>query len=206
MIRTDIQDGARIELLHQVFATATQDASDAMGRWTNGLITLTLDEVCEIAMADVASSLEIGEERLTMVVLTLAGELGGTMILTFDDVNGRRLVATLLDRPPGASEEWTDLEQSALNETGNILSCAYMNALTRLIDAQLVPSPPYFVQDYGASVLQQALLEQAAECDSVTICRTGFHRDGQDLNWNVIFVPSIGLRQRLLMAGNAVQN
>lgn len=206
MIRSGTQPGAPIELLHQFFAAATQDASEAMCRWTSGLITLSLDEVREIAMEEVATALDIGDERLTMVVLTLAGELGGTMILTFDDVNGRRLAATLLNRQPSTSEDWTDLEQSALNETGNILSCAYMNALTRLIDAQLVPSPPHFVQDYGASVLEQALLEQAVECDCVTICRTGFHRDGQELNWNVIFVPSVGLRQCLLGVADDAQS
>ena len=35
-------------VLHQLFAAATHDASAAMCRWTNGLITLTLDEVREI--------------------------------------------------------------------------------------------------------------------------------------------------------------
>jgi chemotaxis protein CheC len=65
-----------------------------------------------------------------------------------------------------------------------------MNALTRLIDAELVPTPPYFIQDFGASVLQQALVAQAASCDKVLICRTAFHRQGEELNWRVIFVPT----------------
>ena len=190
----------RIELLHQFFAAATHDASAAMCRWTNGLITLTLDEVREIALEDLATTLEIGEDRLTMVVLTLEGELGGTMVLTFDDENGRELAASLLCRTPGTGDEWNDLEKSALNETGNILSCAYMNALTRLINAQLVPSPPMFIQDYGASVLEQAVLQQMGDGDEVMVCRTRFHREGNTLNWHVIFVPSLHLRSSLLGA------
>ena len=47
---------------------------------------------------------------------------------------------------------------SGLVETGNILGCAYMNALTRLVGTDLVPSAPYFIQDFGASVLQQAMV------------------------------------------------
>lgn len=193
-------DRSNIKLLHPFFAAATADASAAMCRWTNGLIALSLDEICEISMEEVACELEIGDERLTMVVLSLDGELGGTMVLTFDDYNGRRLAATLLNREVNASEDWSILEQSALMETGNILSCAYMNALTRLIDAQLVPSPPHFVQDFGASVLEQALLEQAGDSDAVTVCRTQFKREGEALNWNVIFVPATRLRQRLMSA------
>jgi chemotaxis protein CheC len=190
-------DDPQLEVLHQFFGSATHDASAAMCRWTGGLITLTLDEVREMPLEDVCSLVEHDGDLLTMVVLTLAGQVGGTMILTFDEDDGRNLAATLLSRPPADAPDWTDLEKSALCETGNILGCAYMNALTRLIDAELVPSPPYFVQDFGASVLQQALMEQAATCDRVLICRTGFHREGQELKWNVFFVPTVGLRSAM---------
>jgi chemotaxis protein CheC len=184
----------RLDLLQQLFAAATGDASVAMCRWTDGIITLSLDEVREIPLADASAELSFGDELLTMIVLCLDGEVGGQMILTFDEKNGRELAASLLDRPVVADSEWTEWERSALNETGNILGCAYLNALTRLIGVDLVPTPPYFVQDYGASVLQQALVAQAAFTDTVLVCRTGFHRKGEELNWRVVFVPNEGMR------------
>jgi len=187
----------KLEVLHQLFSSATHDASAAMCRWTNGLITLTLDEVREIPLEDVCQEMDIQDELLTMVVLSLEGELGGAMILTFDEENGRELVASLLNRQTDTSTPWSDLEKSALTETGNILGCAYMNALTRLIDHGLVPSPPYFIQDYGASVLQQALMAQAMTANQVLICRTGFHRQGEELNWRVLFVPTQRMREAM---------
>lgn len=195
-------ENPQLEILHHLFASATHDASAAMCRWTNGLITLTLDEVREISLESVCEEFDFGDDLLTMVVLTLEGEIGGTMILTFDEQNGRELAASLLSRETGTETQWSDLEQSALCETGNILGCAYMNALTRLIDAELIPSPPYFLQDYGASVLEQALLEQAASSDQVLIFRTGFHREGKELNWNVFFVPNRGMRKIMSEALN----
>jgi chemotaxis protein CheC len=187
----------RLELLHQVFSSATHDASVAMCRWTNGLITLSLDEVRELPLELVCGELACGDQLQTMVVLSLNGEVGGDMILCFDEANGRQLAASLLGQPIREAGPWSDLEQSALMETGNILGCAYMNALTRLIDLELVPSPPYFVQDYGASVLQQALMAQAVSCDRILVCKTCFERQGQELNWSVFFVPTHGLRRKL---------
>ena len=196
---TDICDyeNPALEVLHQLFASATHDASAAMCRWTDGLITLTLDEVREIPLEDVCGELNLGDDLLTMVVLSLEGEIGGEMILTFDEENGRQLAASLLGRQIGDRDQWSELEKSALTETGNILGCAYMNALTRLIDKELVPSAPYFIQDYGASVLQQALMTQAMTCDQALICRTGFHREGEELNWRVLFVPTDAMRQAM---------
>lgn len=119
------------------------------------------------------------------------------MILVFDNDDARQLAASLLGRSVGVTPEWSAMEQSALVETGNILGCAYMNALVRLIDAELVPSPPYFLQDYAASVLQQALLDPAMIADKVLICQTGFRRGGQHLDWRVVFIPTEGMRKAM---------
>jgi len=187
----------QFEMLHELFSAATRDASVAMGQWTNGQISLTLDEVRSLPLEEVCNEFDFGDEQLTMVILSLQGEVGGEMILCFDDVNGRQLAASLLNREVATSDEWTELEKSALMETGNILGCAYLNALTKLTGDNLIPSPPYFVQDYGASVLQQALLAQAMTSDEALICSTCFKREGQRLQWNVFFIPTLELRNRM---------
>jgi chemotaxis protein CheC len=132
-----------------------------------------------------------------MVVLNLEGEIGGSMVLTFNEQNGRQLAASLLHIEPSKGPEWNELEQSALTETGNILGCAYVNAITRLIDRPLVPSAPYFLQDYGASVIEQALVAQATAKDTVLICRTCFRHEDEELNWWLLFVPSLALRSAM---------
>ena len=119
------------------------------------------------------------------------------MVLMFDERNGRQLAAALLGREAGTEPQWSELEQSALMETGNILGCAYVNALTRLIGRDLRPSAPYFIQDFGASVLQQALMAQAVSSDSLLLCEIGFHRKGAKLDWRVVFVPTPGLQDSL---------
>jgi chemotaxis protein CheC len=186
-----------LRILHHVLGAATNHASAAMCRWVGGMITLTLDEVAEVPLEEVLGRLHIGDELVTAVVLTLDGNEGGTLVLMFDEDSGRHLAASLLRRDVSIEPEWTELEISALNETSNILGCAYMNALTKMLDAELVPSIPYFLRDYGASVLEQALMAQAISMDQVLICNTKFQRGGEDLNWNVIFVPSDRLRAKL---------
>ncbi len=187
----------KLRVLHELLAAATHEASVTMSRWTNGLITLSLDEVRELPLEEAIAELGIDDQLLTMVVLSLEGPLSGEMILTFDEQNARQLAASLLNRPVPQQEEWTELERSALTETGNILACSYMSALSRLIGEDLMLTAPYFLQDYGGSVLQQALLPQAMAGDQVLICRTGFHRHGQDLNWRGLFVPSQQLREAM---------
>jgi chemotaxis protein CheC len=183
--------------LHELFASATHDASASMCRWTNGIISVTLDEVRQVELEEVGRELGLGDDVLTMVVMTLDGALGGSLILIFDERSGRQLAAELLRRPAGEAAEWSELEKSALMETGNILGCAYVNALTRLIGSDLRPSAPNFLQDFAASVLQQALSTQVAAGDRLLLCDIGFHRQGGKLDWRVVFVPTPTLQQSL---------
>jgi chemotaxis protein CheC len=189
-----LKEASKLELLQQLFTSATHEASAAMCCWTNNLITLTLDEVCEIPLAEASLGGCLDDEQLTMVVMNLEGELGGAILLTFTQESGRRLAASLLHCEPDAGPEWSEMETSALSETGNILGCSYINTITRLINRPLTPSVPYFVQDFGVSVLQQALVAQAGDRDTVMLCRTSFHCENENLSWRVLFVPAAALR------------
>ncbi len=195
MTNSQHTEAPALEHLHRLFTAATNEAAAAMRRWTGGQITMTLDDVLEMPLEEIFEELGVDDELLTMVVLGLRGASGGDMILAFDDQNARQLAASLSGRPLGKGTQWTDIEKSALCETGNILGCAYMNALTRLLNDDLVPTPPYFIQDYAASVIQQALIFQVVDCDKVLVCRTIFQYRGEELSWRVIFFPTAKMRR-----------
>lgn len=190
---SEMVEHSRSSVLARVFAAATERASIAMARWTNGQVRLALDEVCHLEMHEVSTELGLPDDLVTLVALHIEGVCEGDLILTFDVENGRRLAAGLLNRQPAESDTWTAVEQSALMETGNILGSAYLNELTRLTNLQLLPSPPYFLQDYAASVVQQAIMPQAMVTNNITIGRTRFLLNERSVNWNVLFVPSMEL-------------
>ncbi len=189
-----------LAILQQFFTTATQHASAAMCHWTRGRVSLTLDELTRVPLEDAMFQFEEAHDLVTMVVLGVDGSDGAQLILAFDDASGRRLAASLLHREPSNGPEWTELEKSAVMETGNILASAYLNELTRLANRKLVPTAPHFVQDYGMSVLEQALLMQAMSSDEVMVSRTRFEFDSEQVNWNLMFFPDETLRDSLQRA------
>ena len=188
MTDTHILDPSQ-QIVAGILKAATVHASTAMNQWTGGQASMSVDQVIETPLEEATAELDLGMDLLTMVVLGVDGQYGGQLILAFDEVNGRKLAAALLNREVPDEPEWTAIEQSAIMETGNIMGSAYLNEMTRLLGAELKPSAPYFVQDFGASVLQQALMVQAAECESVLICKTHFEFNNQQVNWHVFFVP-----------------
>jgi chemotaxis protein CheC len=191
-----LHSSIRAEYLQTIFATATREASAAMCRWTLSKVSMQLESVNVVPIECVSDEYGLGGEPLALVVLSLDGGMGD-FILAFGTHSARELAASLLHREPNQNGVWSELEKSALKETGNILGCAYTSAIARLIDADLIPSPPTFLEDYAASVLEQSLSTQAMICDDLMICRTRFEIDGKALDWNVFFIASAELREAI---------
>lgn len=181
-----------ITLVGQFLTAATHHASAAMSKWTHGQVKLSLDELFESPIEEVSTALGMETDLLTavaMLVENASGEACGQIILGFDELNGRKLAACLLRRDPPESGNLTAIEESALMETGNILSSAYLNELTRLTSMKLRPSAPHLMQDFAASILQQALMSQAMVSETAIVSRTKFEFNQQTVRWSVFFVP-----------------
>ncbi len=185
----------RVAIFRQLLTSATREASVAMSRWVGDVIDLTLEEVRAVPLEEVCTTLDLSEKVSILVVLTLRAPLGGQIILHFDEPNARALAKALIATGEHSSGGWSELEQSALLETGNILGCAYVNALSRMIDHELIPSAPVLVCDFAECVLEQALAEQLQYSDVVVVSRTRFTQGERNLNWWVLFLPGSQLQE-----------
>lgn len=174
-----------------IFAPAAQSASDSLSRWTNGRIQLELDDVAEIGMEQLTQFLPVENAPSTMVIVGIAGDLGGQLILIFDDSSARTLVQSLLNRNISAPEAWGELECSALRETGNICASAFLSAIRAFAaQAVLLPNPPTIVRDYVSCVIEQAVMPQLIENDALLLCQTRMTCEGQAIEFSSLFVPT----------------
>lgn len=188
------------ERLSARLAIATRHASKSFERWTRGHVRLALDEVIAASLDQLSESVGVADGMATMVVLGVEGDPGGQIVLIFDDADALTLARKLTRQPMQDSASWTDLEESAIKETGNILASAYLSELSRIVDRRLTPSPPWFLRDFAASVVQQALMSQAMERDEVILCRTRFEVEEQEISGLVFCVPSSALVMELTAA------
>jgi chemotaxis protein CheC len=104
----------------------------------------------------------------------MLGDLTGRTLLVFPKPTAVRLAELMLRRPPGSSQELGEMEQSAIKEAGNILSSAYMNALSDFMGMMLLPSPPSLAVDMSTAVLTTAYLQFGSDRDYVFCVESEF--------------------------------
>lgn len=183
--------------LTMIFGRGAESGTHALTQWLGRPVHLAVSAVAQAELSAATEVLGPGDSLVAACAMQLVGALTGQVLLVFEDASGLALADLLLARPVGTATEWGDLERSAAMETANIVGCAYLNALAAHLPtaapgaaATLTPSPPTFLHEFAASLLEFALMDQASVSDQVLLINTQFTVEQTRLDWTLLFVPT----------------
>ena len=179
--------------LAALFHRGADDASLALAKWLGRPAAISVRRLDTLAIAEAAAVMGSSDALICGCAMRIDGAIGGLLLLAADDDAGLSLADTLLERPAGTSTEWGDLERSAVIETANIVGCAYLNAVCASLGpagaAGILPSPPVFLRDFPAAVMEAVLMEQPVLSEIVLLARTEFRIDGTPVGCGLVFLP-----------------
>src|SRR5439155_69517 len=174
----DVRDlkALQIDALREVANIGAGHAATALSQLTNRRIMISVPQINIARLEEVPDLLGDPQEVVAAVLMHMLGDLTGRTLLLFPEPVARKLCDMLLRRPSGTTTVFDALEQSCLKEAGNILSGAYMNALSDFMGMLLLPSVPSLVVDLSAAVLTTTYLNFGHERDFVFCVETEFTR------------------------------
>jgi chemotaxis protein CheC len=198
----------QMEQLTELFRCGASDASQALSVWLGRHASVCVDQLKQLNLDEATKSLGPADATLCACIMGVTGGISGQMLFCFDEESGLLLCDLLLGRDgvvgsDGVATEWGELETSSAMETANIVGCAYLNSLANAMPSLSspfadylgktshvwVPTPPQFVRDFAASILQFAVMNQAAEFDTVLVAQTRFQIDDQPVAWTLLLIP-----------------
>ena len=172
---------------------AAAGASAALSKWIGRPTRLTIRSTRALPLADAVAAVGAADAPLVACGMRISGSVEGMLVLTCADAAGLSLADLVLGREPDPRREWGEIETSAVAETANIIGCAYLNALSETAGPSgqsLLPSPPWFVRDYAAAVMQAVIVPQAVLADDVFLGHTEFAVADSPIRCGLLFVPA----------------
>ena len=146
------------DALREVANIGAGHAATALSQMTGSPIMISVPTVHVARLDAVGPQLAPDEGPVAAVLMDMMGDLTGRTLLVFPKRTVMRVAERMLRRPAGASVALGALERSAVMEAGNILSGAYLNALSDFMGLVLLPSPPALAVDAVAAVLTPEFL------------------------------------------------
>jgi chemotaxis protein CheC len=164
----------QLDALREVANIGAGHAATALSQMVGGTIMISVPRINIQRLEDVAPLVADPDEPVAAVLLHILGDLSGRTLLVFPKTAALQLAEMMLRQPVGSAKELGPLEQSAIKEAGNILSSAFMNALSEFMGMLLLPSPPALAIDMSAAVVTTAYLQFGTDHDYVFCVESDF--------------------------------
>jgi chemotaxis protein CheC len=192
----------QLDALREVANIGAGHAATALSQMTGSTIMISVPTINIASLEDVPTQISEPEEPIAAVLMHMLGDLTGRTLLVFPRPTAMRLAELMLRRPAGSSQEMGPLEQSAIKEAGNILSGAYMNALSEFMGLMLLPSPPSLDDDMSSAILSTAFLQFGTDRDHVFYVESQFFLQEQNehLRGFFLLLPDLASLQAILRA------
>jgi chemotaxis protein CheC len=170
----------QMDALREVANIGAGHAATALSQMTKSRIMVNVPRLQISRLEEVPELLTDPEEVVAAVLMHMLGDLTGRTLLVFPRNAAMRLAEILLHRPAGSTHVFGELEQSAIKEAGNILSAAYMNALSDFMGVMLLPSVPVAGHRPLRAVLTTTYTNFGSERDYVFSIETEFEMGGDN--------------------------
>lgn len=165
---TTLLSTARLDALREVANIGAGHAATALSTLTATRIMISVPMVNIVPPGDFVPEIAPDAE-VVAVHMVMSGDISGRTIFLLAVPAALRLAERMLRRNRGTSTNFGKLEQSALNEAGNILAGAYLTALSEFLDMRLMLSPPSLKTGATAEALD-ALGDHAPRAESPILC------------------------------------
>lgn len=166
------------DALREVANIGAGHAATALSQMTGRTIMINVPEVNIRRLEEVAEMLGPPETVVVAIAMHMMGDLTGQTMVILPEPAARTLCDLLLRRPLGTTGSFEAMEESSLKETGNILTSAYLTALSDFLGMMLVPSVPSLTTDYAGAVLTSVSVNFGHGRDVVFCVDTAFRVEG----------------------------
>jgi chemotaxis protein CheC len=191
----------QLDALREVANIGAGHAATALSQMVGQTIMISVPTINIARLEDVPPQVGEPDQPVAAVLMHMLGDLTGRTLLVFPRRTAVRLAELLLHRStPG--EDFSEMQQSAIKEAGNILSSAYMNALSDFMGMMLLPSPPSLAIDMSTAVLTTAYLQFGSDKDYVFCVESEFRMSdvGEKLSGYFLLLPDAASLQAILRA------
>lgn len=167
-----------LDAVREISNIGAGHAATALSKMVDATVMISVPQISVTHVHGMTPLVAGPEEPVVAVELRLVGDFTGWTLLVFPLADARRLAQLLLKRPADNSTSMGGLEQSAIQEVGNILSSAYLSALSAFLGMLVIPSPPKLSVDPSASVISAAYLRFGTADDIVLRIESEFLVEG----------------------------
>ena len=183
MSKIDLEklEDSQFDVLKEIGNIGGGNATTALATMLNIKVDMSVPNVALLPFDNISSFIGSEEQTVVGILLEIQGDIDGMMMFLFDMKSAHHLVNSLMMRDVHQDEngmaDFSEMEMSALNEIGNIVSGSYLSALSGLTGMKMVSSVPALSIDMLGALLSVPAIEFGKYGDKLLMIQSEFGED-----------------------------
>lgn len=176
----------QLELLKETSYLGMGHATSALSQLLGHPLNLTVPQVSILPLEEIPSHIGRKDELVAGLHLKVRGDARGNILILLPRKSVISILRMLTGKRIAQGIVLSEEERSVLRELGNILSSAYLTALSNLLGAPLIPSIPGLAFDMAGAVIDYLLIELAKAGGEAMIIETDFESLENDVSGRLL--------------------
>jgi len=177
-----------LDILKEISNIGIGNASIALSKILDSKIDLTVPLVTIDNVLNVTEFIDKKNKYVAGVFFKILGDSTGDLIMVLPKDSAFLLIQLLLQKEISSIENLTEIDFSAIRELGNIITSAYLSALSNMLHLSLYPSVPGLAIDSSEHMMKQALKVLDREATTSLILESKFKEEKSGVNGHVFLL------------------
>ena len=191
-------DDIEFDVLTEIGNIGAGNATTALSQLINARIDMRVPKVELLTFAELAEVIGGAETLVAGILLSLEGDIQGSMLFILESNAARLLVQQLMGCKDDSTEQFTEMETSALQEIGNIISGAYLSAISSLTNMLITASVTSLAFDMVGAILSVPAIEFGKLGDKALLIESQFKDMDVDISGYFILIPTLDSYSKIL--------
>lgn len=180
-----------IDVLRELGNIGAGNAATALSMMLMQTVQMSVPTVKVLDFNDLVNILG-GPEKVVVGILThLVDDVNGMIMFILDQEFAHVIVNILLNKQINDYTEMTEVDFSAINEIGNIMSASYVNAIASLTGLKINITVPSITVDMAGAILSVPAIEMGMTGDKVLYIEEDFLGDSEKVKSCMLLIPEM---------------
>lgn len=186
-----------MDILKEIGNIGAGNATTALATMLQCKVDMGVPQVRLLEFSEIGQLLGGEEQVMAGVYLAIEGDITGSIMFLVKEEVALHLVRKLMGDM--ASDIMGDMEKSALKEISNIITGAYLNALSSMTNLKIIPSIPDLTIDMAGAILSVPAIEFGELGDELLLIQSEIY-DEIAIDGFFIMVPDMESYKKILFS------
>ncbi|WP_438350158.1 chemotaxis protein CheC [Paenibacillus sp. FA6] len=179
----------KMDVLKEIGNIGAGNAATALSCLLNKPIDMAVPKVKILRFEEVSDVVGGAEQVVVAIFFRVEGDVPGNLFFILTIESAKSLLRRLAGIDVAEDGTFNEMEISALNEIGNILTGSYLSSLADFTKLSMYPTVPSLAIDMAGAILSYGLLQYGEMGDDALLIDTKFVEGNEEVDGQFFLIP-----------------